>query len=1457
MQKLIILLLMLLSFSIAEDLKKVSLQLKWKYQFQFAGFIVAKEKGFYKDLGLDVELKEFNGKSNIVKDVLTRKSDFGISDSALVYNALQNEPVSAMMAVFQQSPFILVGLQNNIVTLNELNNKTIALHEGIDGISIKAMLKTKDIKYKLHDPVFSLDKLISKEIDMMSAYISNEPYLATLMDLDLKIFSPKDYGFEGYGDILFTSKEMLKTNPEIVKRFYEATMRGWAYAYSNIDEVVDLIYHSYNSIDKTKQALRYEAYTLKTLSGYKDNFGKLNIEKIKSIAQQFNLIKNEHNKLDRLDDFIYPENQIKNQIIEQQKKVNIMLGFDKPPFIFGQSSAKGIEADLLKEAFDLVNYKVNILQGKKSEQEIVLHQENEIDGVATISKQNNGLFYSDDFTIYENFVITRKSDNITLDSLDDLKNIDFVTWKTAYNDLGDEFYKLFNPMDGKYKSSYHDTSTQINDAKMFFSKKVDAIIVDKKVFNWHKLYFKKTDEYTFHKIFKTQKVYPVTFRDKSVRDDFNRGLKILKKTGRYNEIIKFYETQDIKELMRLTNLLSDISGKYIFDQKKDQLIEILKQFFLHPDIKIISIKNKHRNFLNLVKRGNDIHIEYFFDDKNLQKITNKIYHKTEYDLLNMGELSVYYKKDYQTKNGIVIPSLSKLTNLNNNGYDLISQLYIKYKIENDFSIDLTQKERDYLNKHKKIIVHNENNWAPYNYNENGIAKGFSIEYMELLAKKLHLEIEYKQGYSWSEYLEFMKKEEIDIIVNIVKNKQRDKYFSFTSPYIHSKKAIFSNIKNIKDISDLKGKTVALPDQFYTQNYLLEHYPSINIKTYKNTKDALYAVINKDADAIIENFAVIDSLMKKNGLQVPYVTLNDNDELKSSLRIGVNKNKSILRDILEKAKKSVTDEEFFRLESKWFGIEINDSNLFNKKELDYIKKRKIINVCFHQEQHPWVIKTKNSISGSSIEFLKYITKKSNLKFNFVESSTVIDHFNKIKSGTCDISPIIVTKPNRFKFLNPTVSMIEDNIVLVTKVDEPYISDLENLGDKKIAIHKGKKNLIKYVRLHYPKINLVEIDDLDLERVISGEFYGYISASYKMSYKIYPNYVKQLKIMTKIGDQKIKGSFGITTREPLLLSIFNKSLNNISQLERQEIENAWVSVEVEKQFDYILLIQIIVVFSLILIILAVANIKQKRLHIEIRKLNESLEESVKTEVQKNRDKDKLMLSQSRLAQMGEVISMIAHQWRQPLNSLSLLNQTILLKYDRNKLNDEAIDFFRTNSKKQIHEMSKTIDDFKDFFKPQKIKVEFLLNNVIHNLLDIIKPIYESNNVQINLSIKGDYRMIGYPNELGQAVLNILNNAKDALIDNNITNKLVSIEIMEVNQRVHLIISDNAGGIPDEIIENIFDPYFSTKDDKNGTGLGLYMTKMIIEEHMNGDITVSNGDNGAIFTIVLEQVKGKENV
>lgn len=200
---------------------------------------------------------------------------------------------------------------------------------------------------------------------------------------------------------------------------------------------------------------------------------------------------------------------------------------------------------------------------------------------------------------------------------------------------------------------------------MFFSQKVDAIIVDKNVFNWHKLYFKNNEEYTFHKIFNTYKEYPVTFRSQKVRDDFNIGLNILKKNGRYDEILKFYETQNVNELVTLTKLLSDISSKYVFEQDKQGLIDLFKIMLTHPDIEGISIKIKNENFLNL-----DLH-KQVSGNKKLQEITSKIYYKTESDLLYLGELSLHYKQDYKTKNGKAIASLDSLKILNSKDYDYI------------------------------------------------------------------------------------------------------------------------------------------------------------------------------------------------------------------------------------------------------------------------------------------------------------------------------------------------------------------------------------------------------------------------------------------------------------------------------------------------------------------------------------------------------------------------------------------------------------------------------------------------------------------------------------------------------------------------------------------------------------------------------------------------------------------
>ena len=260
-------------------------------------------------------------------------------------------------------------------------------------------------------------------------------------------------------------------------------------------------------------------------------------------------------------------------------------------------------------------------------------------------------------------------------------------------------------------------------------------------------------------------------------------------------------------------------------------------------------------------------------------------------------------------------------------------------------------------------------------------------------------------------------------------------------------------------------------------------------------------------------------------------------------------------------------------------------------------------------------------------------------------------------------------------------------------------------------------------------------------------------------------------------------------------------------------------------------------------------------ERKEYENSLEKIIGEEVKKNKEQQLLMLQQSRLAQMGEMISMIAHQWRQPLNNLSLVNQLLISKYTKNKLDENAMEYFKTNSKKQIDLMSSTIDDFRNFFNEEKEQQLFYIADSINSILDMTKVIYTNRGVTIDTDFKDNYNVLGYPNALSQAVLNIINNAKDALVESDVENKEIKIKVYEENEKIVVSIKDNAGGIPIDIIDKIFDPYFSTKKEKNGTGLGLYMSKMIIVEKMDASIEVSNDKYGANFKIYLNKQKVKD--
>lgn len=229
--------------------------------------------------------------------------------------------------------------------------------------------------------------------------------------------------------------------------------------------------------------------------------------------------------------------------------------------------------------------------------------------------------------------------------------------------------------------------------------------------------------------------------------------------------------------------------------------------------------------------------------------------------------------------------------------------------------------------------------------------------------------------------------------------------------------------------------------------------------------------------------------------------------------------------------------------------------------------------------------------------------------------------------------------------------------------------------------------------------------------------------------------------------------------------------------------------------------------------------------------------------------ILVEQSKSAAMGEMISMIAHQWRQPLQAVSILVQKLpLTKMIEGELTDEIVDKVVDDVSQQLQYMSKTIDDFRDFFKPDKQKEVVELKELIKKTQDFLSYMLKVDSIEFEVVSHADVKISLHVNEVVQVLINIIKNARDAMIEKNTQNRKIVITHSSDEKYGIIEIADNAGGIPNEIKDKIFEPYFSTKKNKNGTGLGLYMSKKIIEQYCFGKLSVKNHQDGALFKIEL---------
>jgi len=629
--------------------------------------------------------------------------------------------------------------------------------------------------------------------------------------------------------------------------------------------------------------------------------------------------------------------------------------------------------------------------------------------------------------------------------------------------------------------------------------------------------------------------------------------------------------------------------------------------------------------------------------------------------------------------------------------------------------------------------------------------------------------------------------------------------------------------------------------FTSQNEIKNHLQRTNKFKEATIAGWKYALENQDE--------IIDIIYEKYSKDISKDSLkNEAKEIEKLILPYTYKIGSIDKNFLSKQLELFKDD--FNIGA---GVSLNDfifidkekKNFLTQEEKNYIKENPTISFSGNQNWLPFeAFDDVGNHIGIVADYLVYI--ENELKINFIkkvsnnlENTKLMEMNEEVDIISGEYTDAILNK--NFK---PIDSYIKSPIVIVMQDDYGFVNNLSEIQDMKIAVLKNcayKEELYKI----YPDIKFIEVNSIDdgLLGVKDAKFDAMLSSLLVAEYTILNKPILDIKI---VGKTEIVANVTlfVNKNKPLLHSIINKTIKNKSEILHRLIISKWKNKNFKTIIDYSLFLKALIVFLLILMVVLYFLNKQRELNKRIEDLNQTLEDKVKEEVQKNRDKDKQLLQQSRLAQMGEMISMIAHQWRQPLAAISSTSTSLEIKANLNKLDKDMVIQQARNISKYSQHLSATIDDFRDFFKPDKVQENISFDEVISSALNIVESSIENKNIKIVQKLESKERFDTYSNELKQVVLNLIKNAEDILVEKDIQNPTITI----ITKGNELAVSDNAGGIKEDILDKVFDPYFSTKSDKNGTGLGLYMSKIIIEEHCGGELSVQNDKDGAVFKISL---------
>ncbi len=519
-------------------------------------------------------------------------------------------------------------------------------------------------------------------------------------------------------------------------------------------------------------------------------------------------------------------------------------------------------------------------------------------------------------------------------------------------------------------------------------------------------------------------------------------------------------------------------------------------------------------------------------------------------------------------------------------------------------IVLTEEEKAWITTHPRIQVHNETDWPPFNFAEDGQPLGYSIDFMNLLAKKVGLSVEYVTGPSWNDFLEMMKAGDLDVMLNIVKTPEREKYLLYTPPYANNPNTILSRRDVPYDsLKQLFGKTVSVPKGFFYEEVLKRDYPQIEILALKDTVDTMKAVSFGKADAALGELAVFNHLMAHH-MMTDLVVSGDvkvGDHELSLLNIATRKDLPVLASILVKGVKSIGFEERRTIQRKWLGeteprveVDLTDA------EKAWLAEHQTIRLGADGHYPPFeFIAEDETYTGMTFDYVRLVSKSLGIEMKVVPGLSWEENISGMKEKRLDILPTVIGTPERSEFMNFSRPHMKFPTVVFTRLDFPLIAGMDDLAGRRLALVNGYA-VTEHIETEYPAIPFLPVETplAALRAVANGEVEATVMNLAVGTHLIRSHNLANLKVAAP-ADIDLPGlSFGVREDWPELTSIIDKVLASITPEEQAAIRAKWVSVRYEPGIDMAYVRQVAMqVGSVAAVILIVIVIWNRRLQREV--------------------------------------------------------------------------------------------------------------------------------------------------------------------------------------------------------------------------------------------------------------------